>query len=271
MASRLIDKLLANPSISDAEHDWMLRSHVINADNIVEYISNSVDGKKPFDAMDMLPSITPPFHSVFIQYNAGGIERGCLINRQDTDQNEARWRIVGNIYSDQVSLDYAHIGQLETLLTYDGFLFPDWKNKTRLGYVYPYSLDGDEPDMHLWGIFIASLWTLAFMNCKNTVLEPVEPNAQEQKRRAKHGKLPLMRYHVLKIKPFGGRSDSEGQGGTHASPALHIRRGHFATYTDAAPLFGKYVGTYWKDQMLVGRKSDRVVVKDYEMDLTSAE
>ena len=48
------------------------------------------------------------------------------------------------------------------------------------------------------------------------------------------------------------------------------QRGHFKTYTDAAPLFGQFVGTYWWEQSIAGKKSNRVVVKDYEMDLTGA-
>ena len=38
---------------------------------------------------------------------------------------------------------------------------------------------------------------------------------------------------------------------------LHLRRGHPATYTEAAPLFGKYVGTFFRPATVVGEKKKR--------------
>ena len=38
---------------------------------------------------------------------------------------------------------------------------------------------------------------------------------------------------------------SRGLGDVYKRQALHICRGHFKTFTDIAPLFGKLRGTYW--------------------------
>ena len=47
--------------------------------------------------------------------------------------------------------------------------------------------------------------------------------------------------------------------------ALHICRGHFATYTQDAPLFGNFVGTVWKPQHVRGNAQHGAVVKDYRV------
>lgn len=254
---------------------------MIVADNVNDYLSAKyeapVSGLKWFED---LPAITPPYTSTFIQFRKGLREFGAIVLRNDYKEDKFRWHLHIYILTDHEVPVQAHG---EAWLTEDGKLYLENnyagidRNKFTLNFTAKFeewamSRGKFVPEYFTSIAAISSVffWTLAFMNCKNAILESIEPNAHENKRRAKHGKLPLMRYHVLKIKPFGQRSDSEGQGGSHASPALHIRRGHFATYTDAAPLFGKYVGTYWKDQMLVGKKSNRVVVKDYEMDLTGA-
>lgn len=45
----------------------------------------------------------------------------------------------------------------------------------------------------------------------------------------------------------------------------HARRGHPATYTEDAPLFGKFVGTFWRKPTVVGERKNGIVVKDYKV------
>jgi hypothetical protein len=47
--------------------------------------------------------------------------------------------------------------------------------------------------------------------------------------------------------------------------ALHICRGHFKTFTEDAPLFGKRVGTYWWASQVRGKAEEGVVEKDYRV------
>ena len=47
--------------------------------------------------------------------------------------------------------------------------------------------------------------------------------------------------------------------------ALHICRGHFATYTENNPLFGKLKGTFWKPAHVRGSIEDGIVDKDYRV------
>lgn len=62
-------------------------------------------------------------------------------------------------------------------------------------------------------------------------------------------------YHILEV-PNGG-SKSSRQGGTHASPRLHVRRAHIRKLPTGALTFVR--------QCFVGDKSRGIVVKDYQV------
>ncbi len=51
--------------------------------------------------------------------------------------------------------------------------------------------------------------------------------------------------------------------------ALHICRGHFATYSPEHPLFGKFTGTFWKPAHVRGSQEHGIVVKDYVIKVPS--
>lgn len=107
---------------------------------------------------------------------------------------------------------------------------------------------------------------LSFMHCKNVSQRGVEQGSFErQVWRKKHGR-PLVRYHVLDIDPMRKVLNSEG-GAQEAGlkKALHICRGHFATYTAEKPLFGNVTGTFWKPQHVRGNAKRGAVVKDYRV------
>jgi len=55
------------------------------------------------------------------------------------------------------------------------------------------------------------------------------------------------------------------QGGNEIHRALHICRGHFATYGDDNPLFGKHVGTFWRPMHVRGDKAAGEVRKSYKV------
>jgi hypothetical protein len=77
----------------------------------------------------------------------------------------------------------------------------------------------------------------------------------QQAKRARHGKGPLLDWHTVTIQPK--QSKAEPCGGTHASPRLHDRRGHWRKYPS-----GK---TVWVRNCKVGDPSKGVVFKDYKL------
>lgn len=101
---------------------------------------------------------------------------------------------------------------------------------------------------------------LQALNCTNVERQLHTPDAKLQKARAKRGRRPLFSYSTLVLK----RSSGEGVplGGTHASPAVHLRRGHPRQY---AP--GKFT---WVQPCVVGNPARGMVHKDYDASALTA-
>lgn len=94
------------------------------------------------------------------------------------------------------------------------------------------------------------------LNCVNTTrVEHPAPKFMNQKR-AEKGKQPLFSFWTLHL-PGPTASDAPPLGGTHASPRLHLRRGHIRQYSP-----GKCT---WVNACVVGNKSSGMVTKDYAM------
>lgn len=89
---------------------------------------------------------------------------------------------------------------------------------------------------------------------------PAGTPAQQAKRK-RHGKAQLFDWNTVTIAP---RPDKcEYQGGTHASPRMHDRRGHWRKYQ------GGKVG--WVKNCKVGSATQGMVFKDYRIPITMTE
>lgn len=97
---------------------------------------------------------------------------------------------------------------------------------------------------------------LSAMNCSNVRKSENIPDQKIQRAREKRGKLPLFSFWTLAL-DFDYNQDDTPRGGTHASPRLHLRRGHARQY---AP--GKYT---WVQPCAVGNKAAGMVHKDYAL------
>lgn len=105
---------------------------------------------------------------------------------------------------------------------------------------------------------------VSFCHCKN--VRNVESEESRPGNWHVNTGVPVYKYRTLHIDPMKetlrreGRSEEVG-----LARALHICRGHFATYSEDAPLFGRYSGTFWKPQHVRGKASAGAVVKDYSV------
>lgn len=112
----------------------------------------------------------------------------------------------------------------------------------------------------------AALLVFGMLHCKNIILEAPERSQKAIKKAEKHNR-PFFRYYTLRVT---GKTITKGMNALHTKRneenALHVCRGHFRTYTEEAPLFGKFTGTYWVDPHMRGGHS-RVVMKDYKVDV----
>lgn len=117
----------------------------------------------------------------------------------------------------------------------------------------------------------SALTTIAFMNCHNIELIDHEPDPDTSREYERHFGSPLTKYKTLAIKQTGKRYESGDPQPYQDLIPLHLRRGHFAHYTDDAPLFGKYTGTFWRPATVVGNEKNGVVVKDYKVEAPEEE
>lgn len=102
---------------------------------------------------------------------------------------------------------------------------------------------------------------LELLECKNILTVNNHPDQRINKKRTKKGKMPLFSYKTLVIKPTGKKQESIKK--DLWNNRVHLCRGHFKTYTDDNPLFGKFTGRYWWQPCVRGNKKKGVIHKDY--------
>lgn len=108
----------------------------------------------------------------------------------------------------------------------------------------------------------AVLHAVNLLHCKN--IELVDEPLTRQQRRLKERKARTI-YKVLAIKEGDKSYRYLDHGHDGSKKALHLCRGHFRTYTDDAPLFGRVTGTFWIPAHVKGNKQYGEVVKDYKV------
>ena len=111
------------------------------------------------------------------------------------------------------------------------------------------------------------LWGFALCHAKNITAPLTEMPRAARRSADKEGipeEVPARRFRVLQISGAGGGRTTLNELGRESVSALHLVRGHFVRYTDAAPLFGKYTGTFWRSPHLRGDAERGAIAKIYE-------
>lgn len=135
-------------------------------------------------------------------------------------------------------------------------LFLDLKNKKLISKSDNFTLRGEfESIADKLSVFSFLLMKgLSALNCSNVVYVDNEPSEPLNKKRIKNGKVPLFTYKTLHIDSNEVKIIKPDQGGTHASPRVHLRRGHVRHYA---------THSVWIEDMIVGDPSKGAVIKDY--------
>lgn len=115
------------------------------------------------------------------------------------------------------------------------------------------SSDKDQIGRCFWRVLNA----FYVIGCSNVELTDNKPPAALNKKRAKAGKLPLFEYKTLVLKVGKGSARSADGGGTHASPRVHLRRGHVRRIDATRRV--------WVQSCVVGSKHG-MVAKDYRVE-----
>lgn len=127
--------------------------------------------------------------------------------------------------------------------------------------------DEYESLMHLFRHFVNPLlFSICLINCRNIELVDKRYSRQVMRQATRKGK-ELIKYKELIIEPFKKqvRAEATETRESEIHRALHICRGHFATYSEERPLFGKYSGTFWKPMHVRGSKEYGEIIKDYRI------
>ncbi len=120
------------------------------------------------------------------------------------------------------------------------------------------------PNYHVY--MLAAFFAISLLHCRNVEVRD-RPVSRQQRRMAERTGKSITVYKELVIDAFRKqvRYESDQSGDNQIKRALHICRGHFATYTDANPLFGRVTGTFWKPMHVRGHKEAGQVHKTYSV------
>lgn len=158
--------------------------------------------------------------------------------------------------------------QFRNIVSYSGLTVQGRLVTRHPGFTYERTDDGvkiyhanmDESDHPDVGVVrghaaMVGAW-LAALSAKSVAYAPKARKSLINSKRAAKGKgAALFDWHTVKIEP--ANPQAEPLGGTHASPRLHDRRGHWRTYPS-----GK---RGWVKACKVGDASKGVVFKDYKV------
>ena len=113
-------------------------------------------------------------------------------------------------------------------------------------------------------------FALMLINCKNVSTLENKPSDKVNKKRTKNSKQKLFTYNTLQLQlPSNHKSNPQtNDSASEQDKRLHFCRGHFKTYTENNPLFGKHTGRYWWTPQIKGNKSKGFVMKDYSINKT---
>ncbi len=228
---------------------------VFVADNVYRHLRTEMESFEFMQvsewAKHLQTSIRPPFPHLFIEatytHASSAIERYGL------------W-VVADAPGDSVMIycivDYdGLIARKPTMLVHlagDGYFFEAYPVHPNEAEIVPLSFSP----------YFTALFTLQLLNCRNVELIDNEPDATLSLAHEKRYGNPLTKFKTLRIMSTHKEREDKPQAQFDIMP-LHIRRGNFAHYSDDAPLFGKYTGTFWRPATVVGNEKNGVVVKDY--------
>ncbi len=105
---------------------------------------------------------------------------------------------------------------------------------------------------------------LSFCHCKNVVRR--ESVADRGDRWHRRTAVPRLKRYTLEIGPMRETLRGEGRSGeVGIGKAMHICRGHFANYSESHPMFGKYVGSFWRPDHVRGSAANGRIEKAYSV------
>lgn len=243
---------------------------VIFAQNIADYAQSLMKERQL--TLDDLPLWLPPFDSMFVEFgspsgHSDGLLIACSLPNDEGVKLLTVFQFMGRLGGVERP-DGKAMGPLSR--TYievnpDGSL----NSRPHTYVIGARVLDERYVDMIFasgkFPTYVAFL-AVSFMTCKNVAVTVQEPDREFSRERKKAGLKPFVRYHTINIEPMKKVLRTEGQSETVGlKRALHICRGHFSTYSEEKPLFGRVAGTFWIPAHVRGSSKEGIVFSDYKV------
>lgn len=134
----------------------------------------------------------------------------------------------------------------------DGAVHADFIDERTNEQVAVGGIEYDSWDAQMQFCTLSLILALQCCNVKTSIIPASVPL---NKKRAAKGKLPFVDYKILTIDGAGTTTPTNG--GTHASPRQHLRRGHIRRLSDERRV--------WVQQCMVGDPRKGLIVKDYRV------
>lgn len=267
--------------------DILERSHVVLANNVFDYWNSRKREGVEFEPR-MFPGCIPPFDNLWIEFSQGADVAykkrfGILVSSEFT---------IGNL-GDFASDSFVPQKIVTMLIFIEGFDGPNPQYLCGPSEICQYAIDSrgetngffengtltssedghfDDYQLtvdHFVSLCVpAAMLAISFMNCsKGVTVSKVDPPTKFDEARAQYSRKPLVRYNTIDIGPMKEVLRTEGGIETNGiKKALHICRGHFATYSNT--FMGRKLPspmTCWVPSHVRGSSKHGVVVSDYNV------
>jgi hypothetical protein len=292
---RLFDKIMSgkHPIKSPRNYKSVIPSKGDTQLIVADWVLSSITEKGGLLNLDMLGDfesyvLVPPFTNFAIEadrvvvlctvedaHEAKGSVQKIFPSAARHITDDTKWVYSFKAYINLSS--YAILYPVEIVLPVDGDGKVSWLNPENIMDTMLVNdeaslqslLSGADSDVAFQGsmrfLFGLVFYAITLMNCRNVELVD-NPLNRQQRRRNEQGKgIKTHSYYTLKIKPMGKVYEPTGEGNKGNKHRLHIMRGHFKTYSDDAPLFGKFTGTYYWGASVRGNADKGTIKKDYEV------
>lgn len=212
-------------------------------------ISDGVVIKSPFQPLDgiqldMRERCIPVFDTSFLEWQSESGEH-CVVFHRVRDQTE---------YPLFLSMTFIRATTLQLYMQSSVFtvldFFPDGLLRTIKETDFPTPIGFKPIPTSMWSEvdrnnIAYGLYCTSLLHQKHEI-ELVTPSRQVSRQvERKTGKKPSP-YFEIKVEPSKPQKRYTSTQKTGRSKNAHIVRGNFATYTEDAPLLGKYTGTFWR-------------------------
>lgn len=292
----LIDKIseyIHNSGRFSEQHKESFKKCVlIKAQNVANYLLQENE-KEVFELDKDFPNVAPPWENYMIQWKFPKYTYSKEKGRIDAPNLNVEFAtIVNDICNKEALHKFAKTADFEYKWAVNTTHFVSINDKLFFVGVAPFFIDKNgtvivknvgqdscsikmapsgeiptESSMEMCNeARLVYLMTTSFCHCKNVDKIKNYLDAPLIKKRKSQNKFPIEKFYTLEINPnkdVNKSINNESKGLWNNS--LHICRGHFKTYTDKAPLFGKYCGTVWVPMHLKGNATQGTVHKDYDI------